>query len=291
MNIALNHSLVHHFADDTNLLYSDKNLKNLRKVMNEELKLLYEWLCANRLSLNVDKTEFIIFRPSRKITATTVLKLNGTKIYESNKIKYLGILLDPTLSWKPHITELCKKLSRGVGMLFKIRNFCPEQVSKSLYYSLFNSHMSYGISLWGVANKTMIDKLFLLQKKAIRAITKSDFLSHTNPLFISTQILKIDDLYILQLASLMWDYDHDIIPSSLKIWFNKTPLHKYKTRFVSKGKLAPCISKTEKFGVRSFKFQGRNILNQLKDLDIYTTSKTKWTFIKNSKANFLIYTR
>ena len=58
--------------------------------MNNELKLLHEWLCANRLSLNVDKTEFIIFRPGKNNKERTVLKLNGKSIHESTKIKYLG---------------------------------------------------------------------------------------------------------------------------------------------------------------------------------------------------------
>ena len=132
--------------------------------MNHELKCLFEWLCANRLSLNVDKTEFILFRPKRTQTDRITLKLNGHKIHESNKIKYLGILLDPKLSWNIHIAELCKKLSRGVGMLFKIRNVCPEPVLKSLYYSLFNSHLSYGIALWGVANNTLLEKNSFITK-------------------------------------------------------------------------------------------------------------------------------
>ena len=79
--------------------------------MNHELKCLFEWLCANRLSLNVDKTEFILFRPKMTQTESITLKLNGHKIHESNKIQYLGILLDLKLSWKVHIAELCKKLS------------------------------------------------------------------------------------------------------------------------------------------------------------------------------------
>ena len=82
MNMSLKHSLVHHFADDTNLLYSDKSIKNLRKTMNHELKCLFEWLCANRLSLNVDKTEFILFRLKRTQTGRIALKLNEQKIHE-----------------------------------------------------------------------------------------------------------------------------------------------------------------------------------------------------------------
>ena len=86
--------------------------------MNKELTRLFERLCANRLSLNVAKTEFIILRPPKKgLSDRVVLELNKTKIHESTKIKYLGLILDRRLTWKEHISELSKKLSRAVGML------------------------------------------------------------------------------------------------------------------------------------------------------------------------------
>ena len=77
----------------------------------------------------------------------------------------------------------------------------------------------------------------MLQKRAIRAITKSDLLAHPDPLFNNLKILKMDDTYLLKVASLMWDYDHNLIAKSLNIWFNKIPSHNYETRFVTKGKL------------------------------------------------------
>ena len=87
MHKTVKHSLMHHFADDTNLLCSDKDPKQLRKKMNEDLKLIFEWLCANRLSLNVSKTEFIVFKPPRKsLTERFTLKLNGVVLFESTMI-------------------------------------------------------------------------------------------------------------------------------------------------------------------------------------------------------------
>ena len=80
--MALSKCSVFHFADDTNLLFSSKNSDLLHKVINEELKILYDWLCANRLSLNASKTEFIIFRPPRlNISKRVTLKLNGVTIF------------------------------------------------------------------------------------------------------------------------------------------------------------------------------------------------------------------
>ena len=130
MRHALEFSVVHHFADDTNLLYSHKNQKILRKNVNLDLSLLFEWLCANRLSLNVKKTEFIIFRPPRShLKDRVTLTLNRCKIFEFTKVKYLGIILDSRLSWKHHIFELSKKLSRSVGMLYKMKNLgCDDKI-------------------------------------------------------------------------------------------------------------------------------------------------------------------
>ena len=142
MHTAVKSSIIHHFADDTNLILSSKNPNQIAKLLNRDLKLIFEWLCANRLSLNVSKTEFILFRPpKRNLDKRIVLKLNRTKIYESNKIKYLGIILDSRLSWRDHINELTKKLNRAVGIVYKIRSDCTNKVLLSLYYSLFHSHL------------------------------------------------------------------------------------------------------------------------------------------------------
>ena len=108
MNVAVKSSIIHHFADDTNLLGSDKKLKSLKKKINKDLEYLFDWLCANRLSLNTKKTEFILFRPNNNYECRIKLKINQSTIRESPKINYLGVLLDNKLSWKFHIAELCK---------------------------------------------------------------------------------------------------------------------------------------------------------------------------------------
>ena len=94
-------------------------------------------------------------------------------------------------------------------MLFKIRHQCNKNVLRSLYFSLFESHLSFGLPVWGSAKKSLIEKLFLLQKKAIRAITFSDFRAHTSPLFRKMNILKVHDLFEYQVSSIMWDFNHN----------------------------------------------------------------------------------
>ena len=156
MNKAIKDCIIHHFADDTNLLYAHKDPKVIKKIVNKDLALLFQWLCANRLSLNVSKTEFIVFRPPCKtLTERIVLTLNNTKIFESYKIKYLGLLMDTRLNWKAHIHELSKKLSQSIGMLYKIRKSCNQQVLLSLYHAIFNSHMTFGLPIWVTRLRTI----------------------------------------------------------------------------------------------------------------------------------------
>ena len=100
---------------------------------------MFDWLCANRLSLNAKKTEIILFRPNNNNINQFKLKINQSTIKESIKIKYLGVLLNNKLSWKFHIAELSKKLSRAIGMLYQMRNLCNIETMKSIYFSLFHS--------------------------------------------------------------------------------------------------------------------------------------------------------
>ena len=151
MHKAFKKGLITHFADDTNMLYIDKNPRSLRKTVNNELKLLVEWLHANRLSLNVAKTEFIIIRPPRKSLDNRItLELDQKTIFESTNIKYLGLLLDSRLTWKFHIDELSKKLSCAIGLLYKIRAYTPKHILRSLYFGIFHSHLTYGLPVWPI---------------------------------------------------------------------------------------------------------------------------------------------
>ena len=291
MHHAMEFSTIYHFADDTNLLYACKSVKSLRKRLNRDLALLYDWLCANRLSLNSSKTEFIVFRPLRHNThhERLTLKLHHTKLFESSKIKYLGLILDNKLSWKWHVAELSKKLSRAVGMLYKIRHYCPKSVLRSLYFSIFNSHLSYGLVVWGNAKNTVMSKIKSLQKRALRCIEFSDEThDNINNTHHNLKVLTVDHQLQVQLSSLMWDYDHDTLPESLKTHFKRANLvHNYCTRSASKGSLFYGKVNTNKYGIQSFKYQGIKVLNGLKNMPIYQNSPSKTIFIKNLKSHLL----
>ena len=114
------------FADDTNIYYESNNPDLLQKTVNKELKKVKIWLDVNKMSLNVDKTNFIIFKsPRHPLTEAVSIKIGNLPIRKTFYVKFLGVLLDENLSWKYHLTELSKKLARTCGMFFKVRHLLP----------------------------------------------------------------------------------------------------------------------------------------------------------------------
>ena len=291
MHTAAKFSTLYHFADDTNLLYSNKDEKLLRKNINTDLRLIFQWLCANRLSVNVDKTEFIIFKSPRKALKERItLKLNGKTIFESRKLRYLGLIIDARLTWKYHITELKKKLSQIIGIIYKLKKLSmPIETLKSIYCALFQSYLNYGLCAWGQAGTEHFRKIEVMQNKVVRLILGAEFDAHSTPLYKNLKILKVRDLLHLKIASLMWDYDHNNTPKNIKGFFSYADqVHEYPTRFATAGKL----SKNKSFnsishGINSFAHQGPQILNSLKTLNLYQDAKTKQYFIKKYKENML----
>ena len=155
------------FADDTNIFFEADNLETLEKIVNKELKWLSHWLNINRLSLNLSKTNFVIFHPYNKPIKKMTLKINGKAIAEEDYVKYLGVLVDSKLSRKNHINNLAKEIFRSIGVLFKIRNFVSRKIMINLYYSLVYPHLLYGVQIWGLTFDTYLEKLNVLQKKIV----------------------------------------------------------------------------------------------------------------------------
>ena len=155
-------SKIHHFADDTNLLYASSSLKDIDKKINFDLSNLVQWLRANKIALNVNKTDIIIFRsPRKQITKKMNFCLSDQKIRQKTCTKYLGVLLDEHLLFKDHINTLKQKLNRANGILDKLRHHLPSDILNTVYYSLFDTHLCYACQVWGQSNS---DILVLVQR-------------------------------------------------------------------------------------------------------------------------------
>ncbi|XP_057312179.1 uncharacterized protein LOC130653679 [Hydractinia symbiolongicarpus] len=186
-------SEIFHFADDTCMLYANHNLKKMQKHLNIDLKCIYKWLTANKIALNVAKTEVILFRQRNKAVNYDIrLKLNGKKLEFSSHVRYLGILIDEFLDWDFHISYIGNKLRKTNGALCKLRYYVPKDILLSIYHALFSSHISYSPQVWGLTSKSC--RIFRLQKAALRIITFSKFNSPSNPIFLNLNILTLSDL-------------------------------------------------------------------------------------------------
>ena len=186
------------FADDTNIYYESKDLSDLIRIVNKELRLVKKWPDSNKISLNFDKTNYIIFHSSSiNVSSGSDIRIGKKHIKRVKFVKFLGLLLDEHLSWKYHLSELSKKLARTCGMFFKIRNLLPLDVLICLYNALFLSFLQYGLIVWGQTYASYVDPIFKLQKKAVRAITFQPRMSPSLPIFNDFKLLKLSEIFEL----------------------------------------------------------------------------------------------
>ena len=138
----LKYSRAYHFADDTNVTLSDRLQETLTKIMNYDLRKLSMWLRANKLSLNIEKTELVVFRrQNTKLNNSFKIKLDGKRLFSTSSVKYLGVLLDEHLTWSPQISHVQMKLNRAIGKLDKLRYQANIHVytQNSIPFSFWNS--------------------------------------------------------------------------------------------------------------------------------------------------------
>ena len=132
------------------MILSDKSLKTINKHINHDLKLLKTYLRANRISLNANKTEINLLRTKSQANKTKHLnfRLSGQRVERINEVKYVGLVVNEFLKWRNHFTHLKKKLNRAISLFSKNRHHTSQNLLKSIYVLLFNSHLIYGSQIW-----------------------------------------------------------------------------------------------------------------------------------------------
>ena len=168
------------FADDSNLFVNGKNFERIESILNSELEEIVKWLTINKLSLNVNKTQCMVFtrkREKRKVN----IKIEDQNIEQVSKTKFLGVIIDEQLNWKEHILYISNKISKAIGVIIKARPL-GKKALLSLYYSMIYPYLTYCCQIWGATYLYNIDMLHRLQKKAIRIICSKNRFSHSGPL-------------------------------------------------------------------------------------------------------------
>ncbi len=227
------------FAHDTNLFISSSKINLLFKNINKDLQSLSNWFKANKLSLNISKTVCILFNQrDTKISHHHTIKIDNHLIELKTYAKFLGVTIDNKLNWHEHINNVKGKINSSIYIINRVKNILSKEYLKMLYYSLIHPYLVYGVTLWGGTHLTYLKKLFILQKKAIRIINKTNYLHHTHSLFHDNAILKLADLYNLEVAKYLYRFSKKVLTKPLqKLFTTHSSLHNYNTR----NRNNPCI--------------------------------------------------
>jgi hypothetical protein len=139
------------FADDTNIFVEGATAQEAYDKGNELLKCLYKYMILNKLHVNMSKCCYMHFRPKSASCDEHDLKLtiDGFTIKQCTQTRFLGVIIDEKLNWDAHIKYLKRKLNYAMSTLYRIMDSIPKEIQRNLYYTLFESHLSYCISVWG----------------------------------------------------------------------------------------------------------------------------------------------
>ncbi len=222
------------YADDTNLntnleiIAQSSSVLETNNILNTELAHVSDWLKCNMLSLNVQKSKYMIFHKPQKKVPLLHLIMNDTVIEQVPNFDFLGLMLNENLNWKNHIDKIANKISRSIGILNRQKYFLPLQSRLHIYSSLILSHINFGILSWGY----QCERIIKLQKKAVRIISLSKYNAHTEPILKDLRLLKVTDILKLHELKFFYKYKNNMLPSYLlDMPFNQnTSVHEYNTR-------------------------------------------------------------
>ena len=224
------------FADDTNIFCSHTSFTTLTEIINSELLLVSDWFNANKLSLNCDKTSFILFSSHKKLTPPKEclrLFLNNTVISQVESTKFLGVYIDQHLTWNTHISSISSKIAKNIGIISRISHILPTNICLKLYYSLVYPYLSYCTMVWASTYSSRLAQLITLQKRALRIIAKTNSakIPIKTDLFYKFKLLKLHQIKIKQIGIFMYRYNHALLPKNFNGYFHRgLDVHSYYTR-------------------------------------------------------------
>ena len=145
------------FADDTNLFLVGEKINDMEFIMNSELDKINKWIQVNKLSLNLSKTNYMLFKGNKKVASLPDIIMNNVKISCINKSKFLGVIIDDKLTWIHHIEHVSKKISKAIGILYKLRKFLDTNSMINMYYCFVYPYLQYRNEVWGNAYKSHLN--------------------------------------------------------------------------------------------------------------------------------------
>ena len=267
------------YADDTHLTYADNDICSIETSLNQDLSNINRWLIANKLTLNMTKTEFMLIGSRQKLnslSAFPVLEINGTQLNRVNFTKSLGVLIDENLTWSNHINAITKKISSGIGSIKRISHCVPPATLHTIYHGLVQSHFDYCSVVWGNCAKTLSDKLQRLQNRAVRVLTNTCYDADANQLLNELGWENLETRRQKLKAEMVYKSLNGLAPNYLSSRFiqRSDVITAYNLRD-SDGKLAIPLPRTNYYK-NSFGYSGAVLWNSLPSAARQATSLTSF---------------
>jgi len=191
------------FADDTNMFIHGKDLPKLTELCQISIDKIFYWLTSNRLSINYDKTYYMLFSPSKNEnilpSPELSLTINNYNIKKVASTKFLGIIIDENLDWKIHLQDLCLSLRKFVGVFYKISLKLSPNILRLLYFSLIYSRILYAIELYANTYLIYLHDIMALNNRILRIVQRQSLKTKVIELYKSFNSLPINKLFQFQL--------------------------------------------------------------------------------------------
>ena len=251
------------FADDTFLCAQNKDAKLLEEEVNSELDKVYNWMCSNRLTLNISKSKYMIISNKRKKEPLSI-NINDTELEQCDSYKYLGVLFDKDLNWKPHIEYICGKISKSVGGLAMLRHRTSISVLREVYHALINSYTKYGILAWGNASDTVLQPLKSLLNKVVRIITFAPYGPlDLLPIYHELEFLNLHQTFLFERGKFMFKRKKDLLPTSIANYFDTENQSEHQYNLRSRRNNTHQFRSNTIFGEKSIQNEGENLWTDL----------------------------
>ena len=259
------------YADDTFLCAQNSNIQVLESEVNIEINKVCRWLRANKLSLNISNSKFMILTKKRNIMPIA-LNINNIALEQCDSYKYLGVVFDKDLNWKSHIEYICDKITRSVGALASLRHRTNLSVLREIYYALINSYARYGIIAWGNASESALHPLNVLLNKAIRIMTFAPFGPlDLNPIYRELEFLNLYQTFQLERGKFMFKKEKNLLPTSIANYFETEVQNEHGYNLRRRRSPTHAFQSKTILGKKSIQNEGKlfwnNLPECLKDLD------------------------
>ncbi len=260
VNNLTNNAKIWLFADDTNVFLSTNSPFELKQLMTEVLKDLFQWFSANILTINLDKTCYTISKCRNKQIPEYLnsIQIENAIVKKVLSTKYLGVILDENLDWKEHMSNINNSLIKTSNS-FKIIKHQVSQLDKIIfYYDYIYSKIQYGIEVYGKASITALRKVQTQQNRAIKILFNKDFLTPTHSLHKDIDILLVQDIFKLYILKFVDKQQKQLLPNIFNnFYITSKETHNYNTR--QRGNLH--VNKITKNKLKIYnKTHGKNIL-------------------------------